>query len=359
MKGNEAIAEAAIRAGCRLFFGYPITPSSELAEYLARRMPEVGGTFLQAESEVAAINMVYGAAGSGARVMTASSGPGISLKQEGLSYITGAELPCVVVNIQRAGPGLGGLGPSQGDYFQATKGGGHGDYHPIVLGPASVQEAADLMMEAFDLADRWRLPVILLGDGIIGQTMERVVFKEPSPVRTEKPWATTGTGRRGPGAKRNIVQCWGLTPELLEPICLREQAKYEKITAEEQRWDTFQIEDAEALVVAFGTSARICREAVMQLRAAGLKVGLLRPITLWPFPGKAFQSLPTSVRGVLAVELSMGQMVEDVRLAVNGRLPVRFFGRVGGFTPSPEDVAERVVALLDEIPAKKAQGVTA
>lgn len=339
MKGNEAIAEAAVRAGCRLFFGYPITPSSELIEYLADRLPEVGGVFLQAESEVAAINMVYGAAGAGQRAMTGSSSPGISLKQEGLSYLAGAELPCVVVNIVRAGPGLGGLGPAQGDYFQATKGGGHGDYRVITLAPASVQEAADLTILAFDLADRYSNPAMILGDGVIGQMMEPVAFHAlAAPGQAyPKPWATTGCR----GRKKNKISCYALTSELLEAANLALQAKYAEIREKEQRWESYRDEDAELLLVSFGTPARICKEVVAEGRKRGLRLGLIRPISLWPFPDKAFEVLSESVRTVLVVELNAGQMVEDVRLTVNARVPVHFYGRLGGLTPSvPELLAE-------------------
>lgn len=330
MKGNEAIGEAAVRAGCRFFFGYPITPQTEIPEYLVKRLPEVGGVFLQAESEIAAINMVYGAAGAGARVMTSSSGPGISLKLEGISYLAGAELPCLIVNIMRGGPGLGGIQPSQSDYLQATKGGGHGDYRLIVLAPASVQEMADLTVEAFGLADRYRNPVMLLGDGILGQMMEAVEFKSKTTSGSPgKPWATTGCR----GRERNIINSLYLDPELLERHNLNLQQKYSLIEEKEARAETYLAGDAEIIVVAFGTAARVARTAVDNARIRGIRAGLIRPITLWPFPCLAIRGSLDCCRALLTVEMNAGQMIDDVLLAVNGSLPVHFYGRTGGMVP--------------------------
>lgn len=341
MKGNEAIGEAAILAGCRYFFGYPITPQTELPEYLARRLPEVGGVFLQAESEVAAINMVYGAAGAGARVMTSSSGPGISLKQEGISYIAAAELPCVIVNIMRGGPGLGGIQPSQSDYFQATRGGGHGDYRLIVLAPASVQEMADLTGLAFELADRYRNPVLLLGDGVLGQMMEPVSFNPSTAGETVKPWATTGCR----GRERNIVNTLYLNPEELEAVNHRLQEKYRLIAARECRVETYCTQDAEIVVVAFGIAARIAKAAVDNARAEGVRAGLVRPVTLWPFPYRALAGVLKRAKAALVVEMNAGQMLEDVRLAAEGCVPVSFYGRTGGMLPGSRAVLEQIRLL--------------
>jgi 2-oxoglutarate ferredoxin oxidoreductase subunit alpha len=348
MKGNEAIAAAAINAGCRHFFGYPITPQNEIPEYMSRELPKIGGTYVQAESEVAAINMVYGAAGAGARVLTSSSSPGISLMQEGLSYIAGAELPCVVVNIMRAGPGLGGIQPSQGDYFQATKGGGHGDYHLIVLAPASVQEAVELTQEAFDIADLYRNPVMILADGMIGQVMEPVDIPayKPRAGLLAKDWATSGTGESG--GRRRIINSLYLKPDEFEHHVQDLYAKYALIERNEVRYEQIDCEDAELVLVAYGTTARIAKTAITKCRKQGLRVGLLRPISLYPFPFAAFmQGLP-AVRDFLVVEMSMGQMVEDVRIAVNGRQPVHFFGRTGGMVPSPAEIVLQVQRILGE-----------
>ncbi len=336
MKGNEALAEAAIQVGCRHFFGYPITPQTEISAYLAKRMPKVGGVFLQAESEVAASNMVYGAAGAGARVMTSSSSPGISLKAEALSYIAGADLPCVVVNIMRAGPGLGGIQPAQGDYFQATKGHGHGDYQIIVLAPSSVQEIIDHTGLAFDLADEYRMPVMLLGDGMLGQMMEPVEFEQKDMAALpEKPWATTGTqGKR----KHNVINSLYIQPDQLEKIVLARKEKYDRITEKEVRHEEYRCEDAEYIITGYGSTARIAKNAVDELRDKGLKVGLIRPITLWPFPAGAYEKYADKVKAFLTVEMSTGQMIEDVRLAVNGKAPVHFFGRTGGFVPYPDEI---------------------
>lgn len=342
MTGNEAIAEAAIRAGCRYFFAYPITPQNEIPEYMALHLPEHGGVFLQAESETAAINMVYGAAGAGARVMTSSSSPGISLKMEGISYITAAELPCVIVNVMRGGPGLGGIQPSQSDYFQAVKGGGHGDYRLLVLAPASVQEAAELTMEAFVLADYYRNPVMILADGIIGQMMEPVSFKDIKPGDdVDKPWATTGAKGREP----NIINSLFLDPEELEELNLRLAGKYEWMKEREQRAELYRMEDAEFVLVAYGTTARIAMTAVDMAREKGLKAGLLRPISLFPFPEKVIRSTIRQTSAYLAVEMSMGQMVEDLKLAVNGERPVYFYGRTGGVVPTAEEIFERIKSM--------------
>lgn len=344
MKGNEAIGEAAIQAGCKYFFGYPITPQSELPEYMAKRLPLIGGAYVQAESEVSAINMVYGAAGAGVRVMTSSSSPGISLKQEGISYIAGAELPCLIVNIVRGGPGLGGIQPAQSDYFQATKGGGHGDYHLIVLAPSSVQEMVDLVQDSFDLADKYRNPVMVIGDGMLGQMMEPVEFKPRAELQLPpKDWATTGThGRK----ETNVVNSLYLDPADLERLNERLVAKYQKIAAEEVRFESVDCDDAELIIVSYGTTARIVKTAMAMLRQEGIKVGLIRPITLWPFPTQAFEDVINTPKAFLSVEMSTGQMVEDVRLAVNGRKPVHFYGRTGGMVPTPQDIIIKVKQIL-------------
>ena len=345
-KGNEAIAEAAIKAGCRFFFGYPITPQNEIPEYMAMKMPQIGGCFLQAESEVAAINMVYGAAGAGARVMTSSSSPGISLKQEGITYIAGAELPCVVVNIVRGGPGLGGIQPAQSDYFQSCKGGGHGDYRLVVLAPSSVQEAVDLVQEAFDIADQYRNPVLILGDGMIGQMMEPVEFTEVKKRKLpEKTWATVGTkGERRP----NIINSLFIEAGDCEEHNLRLFEKYAEIEKNEVQVETYNLEGAELVFVAYGTTARIVKNAISTLAKEGIKAGLIRPITLWPYPSKEISAAAeqAGVKMFLSVEMSMGQMVEDVRLAVNGRKPVHFYGRTGGMFPTPKDIVEEVKKIL-------------
>lgn len=347
MKGNEALAEAAIRSGCRFFFGYPITPQTEVSAYMAKQMPKRGGTFLQAESEVAAINMVYGAAGAGARVMTSSSSPGISLKQEGISYIAGADLPCVVINIVRGGPGLGGIQPAQSDYFQATKGGGHGDYHLIVYAPSSVQEMADLIGTAFDKADQYRMPAMIIGDGMLGQMMEPVAFKEARTPESlpEKPWATTGTGMK---RKKNIINSLYLTPDELEDLNNARQKRYETILKEEVRVEEYQTEDAELILVAYGTIARIAMSAVNMLRDEGIKAGLIRPITLWPFPAEAISRRAETAKVFLTVEMSQGQMVEDVRLAVNGKRPVYFYGRNGGMVPDQEAIVKQAKLYIEK-----------
>ena len=339
MKGNEAIAEAAIRAGCRAFFGYPITPQNEIPEYMAAHMAENGGVFVQAESEVAAINMVYGAAAAGFRAMTSSSSPGISLKQEGISYIAASDLPCVIVNIMRAGPGLGGIQSAQGDYFQAVKGGGHGDYKLLVFAPASIQEAVDLMFVAFDKADQYRMPAMILGDGMIGQMMEPVELPPAVDLASlpEKPWCLRGWDGKG---ERRIVSSLRIQPEDLEPYLNEQMKKWERIQEDEARAEEYRAEDAEILLTAYGTPARICKSAVEILRAEGIKAGLIRPITLFPFPDRAFRyhAARPEVRGFVSVELSTGQMIEDVRLAVDGKKPVSFFGRCGGAVMSEDEI---------------------
>lgn len=339
MKGNEAIAEAAIRAGCRHYFGYPITPQTEVAAYMAKRMPKIGGTFLQAESEVSAINMVYGVAGSGKRVMTSSSSPGVSLKQEGISYIAGADLPALIVNVQRGGPGLGGIQPSQSDYFQATKGGGHGDYHLIVLTPASVQEMAALTALAFDLADKYRMPAMLLADGTMGQMMEPVELPEEKTVTVEKPWAVTGTGMK---REHNIINSLYLVPEELEKTNFERYEKYKYIEENEVRYESYMMDDAEYCLVAFGIAARVSKNAVNELRKQGIKAGLIRPITVWPFPTKPIKEAADKVKVFVSVELSMGQMIEDIKLAEECKKPVILCNRAGGMIPTPEQIIETV-----------------
>ena len=341
MTGNEAIAEAAIRAGCRYYFGYPITPQNEIPEYMCRKLPDLGGAFLQAESELAAIYMVYGAAGAGVRVMTSSSSPGISLKQEGISYIAAAELPCVIVNMMRAGPGLGGIHPSQADYFQSTKGGGHGDYHLFVLAPSTVQEAVNLTSEAFDLADKYRSPVLILGDGVIGQMMEPAVFEDrPAPELPEKEWALTGAK----GRERNVVKSLFLDPVALEKHNHKLFEKYERMK-EDTRFESYMTDDADIVIAAYGTVARIAKTAVQVLREKGIKVGLLRPITLFPFPTKAFEDIAKHVKKICVVEMSMGQMIEDVRLSVNGKTEICFYGRCGGMIPGHEEIVAEIERL--------------
>jgi 2-oxoglutarate ferredoxin oxidoreductase subunit alpha len=344
MKGNEALAEAAIRAEIDAYFGYPITPQSELLEYLEREIPKRHGLVIQAESEIASINMIYGAAGAGARVMTSSSSPGISLMQEGISYIASAQLPCLVVNVVRGGPGLGTIQPSQGDYFQATKGGGHGDYHLIVLAPASVQEMADFVFDAFRLAEKYRNPAMILTDGALGQMMEKVILPEEGSLeKVEKPWATTGK----PATRdHNIITSLFIKPEEMEDVNHQLQDKYKKIQSE-VRFEEIQTKDAEILLVAFGLSSRICQKTVDLGREKGLKIGLLRPITLYPYPYKRIKELASQVDFMMSVEMNAGQMVEDVKLAVEGKVPVYFTGRMGGMIPSPEDVLHEIESVLD------------
>lgn len=338
LSGNEALAEGALQAGCRCYFGYPITPQSEIPAYMVRRMKEVGGVFLQAESEIAAINMVYGAAATGARAMTSSSGPGISLKQEGLSYLAGAELPAVIVNVMRGGPGLGNIAPSQSDYFQATRGGGHGDYHLIVLAPNSVQEMLDLAYLAFELADKYRNPVMILADAILGQMMEGVEFKEENKGVKKKDWIIGGDK----GRKPNIIRSLFLEEGVLEEHNKKLQEKYARIRRLEVKYESMQTDDAELLLVSYGSMARLASEVVTRLRRKGIKAGLLRPITLWPFPYSPIRKLTDRVRFFFVVEMSEGQMLEDVKLAVEGAVPVYFYGRLGGGVPTPLEVIERI-----------------
>jgi len=336
MKGNEAIAEAALRAGCRHYFGYPITPQTELTAYMAKKLPKIeGGVFLQAESEISAINMVYGVAGTGKRVMTSSSSPGISLKQEGISYIAGADLPAVIVNVQRGGPGLGGIQPSQSDYFQATKGGGHGDYHLIVLAPSSVQEMADLTSLAFDLADKYRNPAMLLADGTLGQMMEPVILPEPSSLTVDKSWAVTGTGMK---REHNIINSLYLSPEVLEKKNFERYERYKVIEGNEVRYESYLMDDAEYCIVAFGIAARVAKNAISAMRQRGMRVGLIRPITLWPFPKKPILEAADKVKAFISVEMNMGQMIQDVELAERCKKPVYLCNRTGGMIPSPEEV---------------------
>ena len=339
MKGNEAIAEAAIRAGCRHYFGYPITPQTEIAAYMAKKMPKIGGVFLQAESEIASINMVYGASAAGMRVMTSSSSPGISLKTEGLSYIAGSDVPALVVNVQRGGPGLGGIQPSQSDYFQATKGGGHGDYRMIVLAPASVQEMASLTIKGFDLADKYCMTSMILADGTIGQMMEPIVFEDEEPKTYEKPWALTGTECKRP---HNIINSLYLKPEELEKKNFDRYEKYKLIEENEPMWEEYMMEDADICVVAFGIASRVAKNAVVTARSEGIKVGLIRPITLWPFPVAPISAAADKVKAFISVELNMGQMVEDIKVASQCKKPVMLCNRTGGMIPSPDQVLESI-----------------
>lgn len=348
MCGNEAMAESAIQAGLDAYFGYPITPQNEVTAYMSKRMPQEGRAFVQSESELAAVNMVFGASATGKRVMTSSSSPGISLMQEGISYLAAAELPCVIVNVMRGGPGLGNISPSQGDYFQAVKGGGHGDYHCIVLGPASVQEFADNTSLAFDLADRYRIPVIILADGIIGQMMEPVIIPKSAERRTQdarlpkKDWALTGSE----GRKQNIVRSLWLADGAIEQHNYDLQARYRQIEKNETRSEQYQTDDADIVVIAYGISARISRGAVDRARKQGIRAGLIRPITLWPFPSEVISKAADQPRVFLTVEMSCGQMVEDVRLAVSGKAPVVFWGRPGGGIPTVEQVFDKIKEMV-------------
>lgn len=344
MKGNEALALAAIKGGCTHFFGYPITPQNEIPEFLARELPKAGGLFLQAESELAAINMVYGAAATGARVMTSSSSPGIALMQEGMSSLAAAELPCVIVNVQRGGPGIGSIQPSQSDYFQMTRGGGNGDYRIISLAPSTVQEGAEMMMEAFDLADYYRTPVFIVSDGMLGQIMEPVDF--PEKVSRDLPlkdWAVIGHGGK---RKPNTIKTLALDPVRLEQINNQLQEKYVKIARTESRYETYQTDDAEIILCAYGSTSRIVRNGIDMLRDEDIAAGMIRPITLWPFPVQPFHNLPDSCKQILTVEMSCGQMVDDVQLAVNGKIPVSFYGRSGGIIPVPEEIVQQVKTIL-------------
>ena len=342
MKGNEALAEAAIMSGCKHYFGYPITPQTEVAAYMSKRMPKIGGVFLQAESEVAAINMVIGVSACGKRVMTSSSSPGISLKSEGISYLAGCELPALIINVQRGGPGLGGIQPSQSDYFQAIKGGGHGDYHLIVLAPASVQEMVDLTFKGFDLADKYRMPSMILADGTLGQMMEPVSLDLGEVKEYAKPWATTGTATH---EGRNVVNSLSLNATQLEEWNINRYERYKIIEENEVMYEEFMMDDAEICIVAFGIAARISKNAIMEARKQGIKVGMIRPITLWPFPKAALNKAASKVKSFLSVELNMGQMVDDVKLAVNCSKPVYFYGRTGGVLMTPQEI----VGKLNEI----------
>jgi 2-oxoglutarate/2-oxoacid ferredoxin oxidoreductase subunit alpha len=351
MKGTEAIAEAAIRAGCRHFFGYPITPQNEIPEYMSKRLPQVGGVYLQAESEVSAINMLYGAGGSGIRVMTSSSSPGVALMSEGFSYMVGAQVPAVVVNIMRGGPGLGDIAPSQGDSAQMTKGFGHGDQHSVVLAPSTVQEAVDLMALAFDIADEYRNPCVVIGDGLIGQMMEPVVFSDSKPKVVDKSWAATGkTAARQP----NVINSLYLDPEMMEKHVMMLHAKFCRMAENEKRHEAFMMDDKPAVVIcAYGTTARIAKTAIRELRKSGISVGLFRPISAWPFPSDALRKYVDSTKRFLTVEMSLGQMVDDVRASVDGKRPVRFWGRTGGVVPTVEEI---VAEVKNEVAAMGAAG---
>jgi len=345
MKGNEAICRAALDAGCSCFFGYPITPQNQVPEYLSSLMPKAGRVFLQAESELAAINMVYGAAATGVRVMTSSSSPGISLKQEGISYLAGAEIPAVIVNVMRGGPGLGNIAPAQGDYFQATRGGGHGDYRTLVLAPASVQELYDLTRDAFDIAERYRNPVLILADAVLGQMMEPVTLtREPIPVPPPQPWGARGT-RKG---TRSVFNSLYIMPEELEAVNLRLFEKYDRMAREEVRWEATGIDDADYAFVAYGSAARICQTAITRLAEEGIRVGLFRPISLYPFPTEPLRRIGERMKLLQVIEMSAGQMVEDVRLTMEGRCPIRFYGRTGGIVPTPDEVADALRASIAE-----------
>lgn len=344
MKGNEVIAEAALRAGCKHYFGYPITPQTEVAHYFAKKMPQYGGTFIQAESEIAAMNMVYGAASAGARAMTSSSSPGISLKQEAISYTACAELPAVIVNIVRAGPGLGGILAAQCDYFQAVKGGGHGDYKMVVLAPSTVQELYELTVDAFNIADKYRTLCMIMGDGMLGQMMEAVEFKDvEEKYEADKNWATTGTRMN---RDHNTITSIYIDPEVLENHNLKLQAKYRKITENETRVEAYNCENADIIVAAYGTVARIIKNVIKMAEKDGIKVGLIRPITLWPFPTATFEKYAEVPKAFLSVEMSAGQMVEDVRLSVNGKRPVYFHGRMGGMIPTQKEILEKIKEIL-------------
>lgn len=346
MKGNEALAEAAIQAGCKHFFGYPITPQTELAAYMSKRMPKIGGTYLQAESEIGAINMVLGASAAGIRAMTSSSSPGISLKGEGISYMAGSDLPGLIINVQRGGPGLGGIQPSQADYWQATKALGHGDFHVLVFAPSTVQEMVDLVALAFDLGDKYRMPAMILADGMLGQMMEPVVLPDKNDAKlTEKPWAACGHQDK---RERNVVNSLYLSPMVLERLVVERFERYGQIKKDEQRAEEYLTDDAELILVAYGASSRVVRSAVNKAREEGLKVGLVRPITLWPFPENAVRKAATKAKSLLTVEMSMGQMVDDVRLAVNGSVPVDFFGHTGGIMPTPKEVLEKIKRIMSK-----------
>ena len=345
MKGNETIGEAAVRSGCRHFFGYPITPQTELSAYMAKKLPKAGGVFLQAESEISAVNMVYGAAAAGVRAMTSSSSPGISLKAEGISYLAAADLPCVIVNIMRGGPGLGGIQPAQSDYFQATRGGGHGDYHLIVLAPNSVQEMASLTAEGFNISEKYGIPVMLLGDGTLGQMMEPVDFDLiPEPEAYEKPWAACGTENK---REKNVVKTLYLEADELERTVIEREEKYTRVKKELQRYEEKYTDDADIIISSYGITSRIVETAVRKLRDEGIKAGIIRPITLWPFPEDIYKKVDP--KAFLSVEMSTGQMVEDIKLACECRRPVYFTGRTGGVIPSPQEIAEKAKQILKEV----------
>lgn len=347
MKGNEALAEAAIRAGCKHFFGYPITPQTELAAYMSKRMPKIGGTYLQAESELAAANMVLGASAAGVRAMTSSSSPGISLKTEAISYMAGSDVPALIINVQRGGPGLGGIQPSQADYWQATKATGHGDFQILVFAPATVQEMVDLVSDAFDMADKYRMPAMILADGMLGQMMEPVEFKdEGEKVLPERPWAASGHQNK---RKHNVVNSLYLTPQALENLVVERFERYEKIKATEQRASEYLTDDADIILVAFGASARVAHSAVDMARAQGIKAGLIRPITLWPFPTDCLKKAAKTAKGFLSVEMNTGQMVDDVKLAIDCSRPVKFFGRTGGVIPTPNEILEKIIKFGGEL----------
>ncbi len=352
MKGSEAIAEAAIRAGARYFFGYPITPQTEIPEYMSARMPEVGGCFLQAESEVAAINMIYGAAGTGARSITSSSSPGVSLKQEGISYCAGARLPAVILNVMRGGPGLGNIQASQGDYFQAVKGGGNGDYHLLTYAPSSVQEAIDIMMYAYDKAEQYRIPVLFIADGIIAQMMEPVEMPDFVDFKIDpekKPWACTGWKPGDDPEKRGVINSIFISTEELAAHNDVLQAMYKEVTENEQQWEYYNCENAEFIITAFGTVARIAKSAINELKEQGINVGLVRPITVWPFPYDAVSKAVNaeSVKAVLDVELNEGQMLQDVKLAVNGAKPVDFYGHCGSQMPTTDEIVSKIISMKE------------
>lgn len=347
MKGNEAVGAAAIKAGCKYFFGYPITPSSEIPEYMSKALPEAGGVFLQAESEVAAINMVYGAGGAGARCMTASSSPGMSLKQEGITYAAGAEIPCVIVNMMRGGPGLGSIQPGQADYFQSTRGGGNGDYRTLCYAPSSIQEIVDLVMLAFDKADYYRNPVLICADGLIGQMMEAVEFKDPAPIDLPpKDWATVGTGNN---RKPNIVNSLYLQAEELQVHNRNLEKKYKEMEENEVLYEAFGLEDAEVVLVAYGTTSRIAKTAMKQAEKKGIKVGMIRPISIWPYPYDVFKEIGDKAKGILTVEMSAGQMIDDVKIGIAGRLPVYFTGTQGGMIPTPASILAEIEKIAGGI----------
>lgn len=342
MKGNEALAEAAIQCGCKHFFGYPITPQTEVAAYMSKRLPKLGGTYLQAESEIAAINMVLGAASAGVRAMTSSSSPGISLKCEGISYLIGSDLPCLIINVMRGGPGLGGIQPSQADYWQATRAPGHGDAHILVFAPSTIQEMVDMVFDAFELGETYRMPAMILADGMLGQMMEPVVFPEKEVKHHEKPWATNGHNFK---REHNIINSLYLAPKELEDTVIARFERYKIVMEKEARAEEYLVEDADIVLVAYGATARIARAAVREARTLGIKAGLIRPIMVWPFPVKPIAAAAETAKQFLTVEMSMGQMVDDVRLAVNGKRPVAFFGRTGGIIPTPAEVLGEIKKL--------------